>query len=347
MSPATWPRESPLSERLLVVDPTCDCTADRTVGDLAAFVRPGDLVVVNDSATLPASLQGRTAKGEPVEARLLASRDGTWRAVLFGAGDWRTRTEDRSPPPAVREGDVLVFGDELRARVTSTGSMGRLATLRFEGQTERPDRFWCALYRHGRPVQYSYVAAPLALWHVQTPFASRPWSSEMPSAARPLAWDLVLAMRAKGVRFAWVTHAAGLSSSGDAALDAALPLRESYEVPAETAQAIADTRARGGRVIAIGTTVVRALESAAQHGHGTVTAGSRDTDLVVGRAHSLRAVDAIFTGMHEPGTSHDSLLQAFAPRDLLVRAFQGAQERGFVGHEFGDSMLVGAGVLAA
>jgi S-adenosylmethionine:tRNA ribosyltransferase-isomerase len=194
-------------------------------------------------------------------------------------------------------------------------------------------------------VQYAYVAGPLALWHVQTPFASRPWSSEMPSAARPLAWELVLAMRARGVRFASITHAAGLSSTGDEALDAALPLRESYDVPRETAEAVADTRARGARVIAVGTTVVRTLESAAAQGHGTVTAGAGDTDLVLGGGHVLRAVDAIFTGMHEPGTSHDALLQAFAPPDLLVRAYQGAQARGFLGHEFGDSMLVGAGVL--
>ena len=345
MSPATWPREAPLRERLLVVDPRCDCAVDRTVGDLASFVRAGDLLVVNDAATLPASLQGLTGMGEPVEARLLASRDGTWRAVLFGAGDWRTRTEDRPAPAVVREGDVLTFGGDLQARVSSvSAASARVIALRFEGD---PDHFWSALYRHGRPIQYAYVAAPLALWHVQTPFASRPWSSEMPSAARPLAWELVLALRAKGASFASITHAAGLSSTGDAVVDAALPMRESYDVPVETAAAIAATRARGGRVIAVGTTVVRALESAALQGGGTVVAGSRDTDLVVGSGHALRVVDAIFTGMHEPGTSHDTLLQAFAPQDLLLRAFQGAQQRGFVGHEFGDSMLVGQGILAA
>jgi len=343
VKPATWPRESPLAERLLVVDPRCDCTADRAVGDLPAFVRAGDLVVVNDAATLPASLSGQTAQGEPVEIRLLASRDGSFRAVVFGSGDWRARTEDRAPAPHLAPGDALRFAEDLAATVSQVDARsGRMITLRFESEG---DRFWSALYRHGRPVQYSYVAAPLALWHVQTPFASRPWSSEMPSAARPLAWELVLAMRARGVRFASITHAAGLSSTGDAELDGAMPLRESYDVPEAAAEAIRQARARGGRVIAVGTTVVRALESAPRDGHGTVTAGSGDTDLVVGGGHALRVVDAIFTGMHEPGTSHDALLQAFAPRDLLVRAFQRAQARGFLGHEFGDSMLVGAGVL--
>jgi len=359
VSPATWPRGSPLAERLLVVDPRCDCTAEKTVGDLAAFVRAGDVVVVNDAATLPASLRGRTSNGEPVEARLLASRDGSWRAVLFGTGVWRTRTEDRAPPPQVREGDVLTFGETLRARVDAVSHVSdRLVTLRFDAQG---DRFWSALYHEGRPVQYSYVARPLSLWHVQTPFAARPWSSEMPSAARPLAWDLVLAIRAKGARIVSITHAAGLSSTGDATLDAALPLRESYEVPATTAEAITAARASGGRVIAVGTTVVRALESAAVQGRGdgtsagggvveresTVIAGGGDTELVVASGHALRAADALFTGMHEPGTSHDALLQAFAPRELLLRAFELAERGGFLGHEFGDSMLVGAGLLAS
>lgn len=347
MKAATWPRESRLAERLLVVDPRCDCTQDRTVGDLATFVRQGDLLVVNDAATLPASLHGTTSSGERVEVRLLASRDGRWRAIAFGAGDWRTRTEDRAAPPALRSGDAITFAEELKASVTSCDPAGRLLELRFEGSDVDPDRFWSAMYRHGRAVQYSYVAGPLPLWHVQTPFASRPWSSEMPSAARPLAWELVLGLRARGVRLAYVTHAAGLSSTGDARADAALPLRESYEVPIVTVEAIAATHAAGGRVIAVGTTVVRALESAAAEGQGTLLPGDRDTDLRVGREHTLRVVDAIFTGMHEPGTSHDSLLQAFAPRELLARAFALAQARGFLGHEFGDSMLVGAGVLTA
>jgi S-adenosylmethionine:tRNA ribosyltransferase-isomerase len=343
VSPGGWPRESPLSERLLVVDPSCDCTQTVTVRDLVAFVRPGDLVVVNDAATLPASLHGRTAEGEALEARLLASRGGTWRAVLFGGGDWHTRTEDRPPPPRVRTGDVLVFGNDLLAHVESVdAASGRLVGLHFDAEE---DRFWSALYRHGRPIQYAYVAAPLALWHVQTPFAARPWSSEMPSAARPLAWELVLAIRAKGARFASVTHAAGLSSTGDPRLDAALPMRESFEVPAETARAIAATRASGGRVIAVGTTVVRALESAADLRAGPGTSTSGDTELVVGAEHNLRSVDAIFTGMHEPGTSHDALLQAFAPEDLLARAYRSAEQQGFVGHEFGDSMLIGSGVM--
>ncbi len=340
MSPATWPRAEPLQERLLVVDPASGRFEARLVGDLAGFVGPADLLVVNDAATFPASLRGTTATGDAVEARLLVSRSGAWRAILFGAGDWHTRTEDRAPPPRLRAGDSLLFPGGLRGRVASVSPVSpRLVELRFEAAAET---VWTTIHRHGLPVQYAHVARALAPWHVQTPFASRPWASEMPSAARPLAWELVLAIRGRGARFASVTHAAGLSSTGDAALDAALPLRESFEVPLETAGAIARTRAHGarGRVVAVGTSVVRALESAAR-----MHAPSGETDLLIDERHALSAVDAIFTGMHEPGTSHDALLHAFAPAKLLTRAYEHAVALGFVGHEFGDSMLIARGAL--
>jgi len=339
VSPASWPRLAPLEERLLVVDPDRDRFTAHRVRDLAQFISARDLVVINDAATFPASLRGTTAAGDTIEARLLVSRANTWRAVLFGAGDWRTRTENRPPPPRVREGDALVFSGGLHARVQRVSQESeRLVDLRFEA-TE--SALWSAIYRHGRPVQYAHVKAPLALWHVQTPFASRPWASEMPSAARPLAWEIVLALRARGARFAAVTHAAGLSSSGNPRLDAALPLRESFEVPADTMRAVATTRAAGGRVIAVGTSVVRAVESAAR-----ADATSGDTDLLVNERHALRAVDALFTGMHEPGTSHDALLHAFAPAPLLSRAYAHAVANGFLGHEFGDSMLIARGALS-
>jgi S-adenosylmethionine:tRNA ribosyltransferase-isomerase len=343
MMAAVWPRDASLAERMLVVDPGCDCMEAHRVGDLTAFARAGDLVVVNDSATLPASLHGRTEDGQWLEVRLVASAGNDWRAIVFGSGDWQTRTEDRPAPPLLATGDRLVFDPDLSARVRAVDAMtGRLATLRFESEG---DRFWRALYRQGRPIQYAYVSRALALWHVQTPFASVPWSSEMPSAGRPLSWELVLSMRRRGVLFEAVTHAAGLSSTGDPSLDARLPLRELYDVPARTAEAIAATRDRGSRVIAIGTTVVRALESAAANGR--LRPGPGETELRLDRAHRLKVVDAILTGMHEPGTSHDALLQAFAPSDLLGRAFRVAERRGFLGHEFGDSMLVGEGLLAA
>ncbi len=338
MSPATWPRDRTLDDRLLRVDPRRGSLRDAHVGDLPAMLRAGDLLVLNDSATLPASLAGRTDAGEPVEARLLGGADGRFQALLFGAGDFRTRTEDRAAPPRLDVGATLTFGPDLAATIERVSPASpRLVDLAFR---ERGARLWSALYRHGRPVQYAYVDGPLELWHVQTRYASRPWSTELPSAGRPLTWGLLLALRRQGVQLAWLTHAAGLSSTGDPALDALLPMPERFEIPEETAQAIRATRAAGGRVIAVGTTVTRALEgSAAQHG-GAVEAGEGTTDLVIGAGFRRQVVDGILSGMHEPEASHFRLLEAFAPLAVLARAHAHAEALGYLAHEFGDSSLI-------
>ena len=342
MSPAVWPRPEPLSARLLVVDAASGSFAMGKVGDLPAHLAPRDLLVVNDAATLPASLRGRTTSGAAVEARLVGRRaGGAWRAVLFGAGDWHTRTEERPPPPALRDGDVVTFGRGLSATVTTTGAGTRLVELRFDvGGDGDEAAVWGAIYALGAPIQYAHIARPLSLWHVQTAYASRPWASELCSAGRPLTWSLLESLRAGGVAVAALTHAAGLSSTGDASLDAALPLPEAFDLPQATIDAIARARGAGGRVVAVGTSVVRALEGAAARGGGALAAGEAETDLRVEPGHVRRVVDALFTGMHERGTSHHALLQAFTPRALLDRALEAAEERGFLGHEFGDSALL-------
>jgi S-adenosylmethionine:tRNA ribosyltransferase-isomerase len=326
------------ADRLLHVEPSSGALAVTRVGELPGLLRPGDLLVVNDAATLPASLSGVGPGGAPVELRLAgATEDGSWSVVAFGAGDWRGRTEDRPPPPALAAGDHIAFGGELRAEVIRVSPLSpRLLDVSFE---PGGDGFWAALYRRGRPVQYSYLDAPLALWHVQTAYASRPWAVELPSAGRPLNGSLLLALRRRFVGVAALTHAAGLSATGDPALDAALPLPERYEIPAETAVAVARAREARRRVVAVGTTVVRALEGAAAR-RGILHAGAGVTDLRVGEGFRPRVVDGVFTGMHEPGTSHFELLAAFAPRPLLERAHALAEESGFLAHEFGDSMLI-------
>jgi len=337
---ATWPRGEPTLDRLLHLDRRTGRRRDLRVGDLPALLAPGDLLVLNDSATLPASLRGRLG-GAPVELRLAGAREqggAVWDAVLFGAGDWRARTEDRPAPPPARPGDALALGPELGAVVEAVSPLSpRLLTVRFAATG---DAFWSALYRHGRPVQYAYMAGPLELWHTQTAYASRPWSVEAPSAGRPLAPSLLRAVVARGVGVATLTHAAGLSSTGDAALDRALPLPERSDVPAATVGLIEATRARRGRVVAVGTTVVRALEGrAAAHG-GRLVPGVATTDLRLGAGHRLAVVEGIFTGMHEPEASHFALLEAFAPRAALADAHAHARAEGYLAHEFGDSMLI-------
>jgi len=337
--------------RLLVMDPRLaparGLRETRTT-ELAAFLSPGDLLVVNDAATLPASLSGADGAGRPIEARLVAARAGDrFAAVLFGAGDWRQRTEDRPPPPAVAVGDELRFGPggELPARIVARSRLSpRLIQLEFG---LRGDPLWAALYAVGRPIQYSYLAHDLPLWAVQTVYASRPWSFEMPSAGRPLSWQMLLALRRKGVRWAALTHAAGLSATGDPALDAALPLPERYQIPAATVRAVGETRARGGRVVAVGTTVVRALEGAAATHGGGLRAGEGETDLRITPAFRPRVVDGILSGAHAATESHFQLLSAFAGEALLAAAAAHAERAGFLTHELGDSMLVLPGALAS
>jgi S-adenosylmethionine:tRNA ribosyltransferase-isomerase len=343
---ATWPRAEPLDERLLLLDPRRGRWRDARVRDLPRALRPGDLLVVNDAATVPASLHACTATGDDVELRLAAHLVGDlWRAVLFGAGDWRTRTEHRPAPPPVRRGDALHVVAGVTALVEDVDPRApRLLTVRLE---PGGDALWAALYRHGRPVQYAHVAHPLEVWHVQTPFAARPWAVEMPSAGRPLTWALLGELRARGVRIVPVTHAAGLSSTGDAALDAMLPLPERFDVPATTVRAVAEARRRGGRVVAAGTTVVRALEGCARLHGGELVAGEGTTDLRIDARFRPRVVDGLLTGLHEIGSSHRELMQAFAPEPLLARAWSHAEEQGYLDHEFGDVCIVLPAVLAA
>jgi S-adenosylmethionine:tRNA ribosyltransferase-isomerase len=343
MRAATWPRPSPLAERLLLVDPARASFEDARVRDLPMVLRAGDLVVVNDAATFPASLSGSTSSGARIEARLAGRlAGGAWRAVLFGEGDWRTKTEDRPAPPRLVRGEALTLGG-LSARVEAVlPASPRLVALRFDADD---DVVWRALYAAGRYVQYAYTKAPLAPWHLQTVYAAEPWASEMPSAGRPLTWALLLGLLGRGVRLAHVTHAAGLSSTGEARLDAALPLPERFRIPAETARAVDETTRAGGRVVAVGTTVVRALEGAAiaakgAHGSGRVLPGEGTTDLVIGPGFRPRVAAGLLTGLHERGASHFALLEAFAPRPLLERAYTHAEHEGYLCHEFGDSSLI-------
>lgn len=338
MKAASWPRDDRASTRLMVLDHARDDVAHATTGELGRFLRRGDVLVVNDAATVPASLAAVGPLGEPMEVRLAGptARTDTWHAVLFGEGDWRTRTESRPPPPPAEAGDALTVG-ALRAVVRAVSPLSpRLVELAFEGGE---DRVITELYGHGRPVQYAHVERPLPLFHVQTAYAGPPWAVEQPSAGRPLTWQSLCSLAAAGVALAWVTHAAGLSSTGDAALDAALPLPERSRLPAETLDAIARARAAGGRVVAVGTSVVRALEG--NHAaHGALVAGEATIDARLGAGWQRRVVDAVLSGIHEEGTSHFELLTSFLPREHLLRGSREAEREGYLGHELGDACLV-------
>ena len=332
-APATAPR-APLAERLLHVDPEARTFADHPLAALPSLLKKGDLLVVNDAATLPASLR---LTSHDAEIRLLArDDDGTFRAVLFGPGDFRTKTEDRPPPPRFALGSVLAFG-ELRANVVGVDpEEPRLVRLRFDRDGRE---LLEALYRVGHVVQYAYVERPLELWDVQNRYASRPWAFEPPSAGRPLTFGLFGELRVRGVELARVTHAAGLSSTGSPSLDLRLPFPEHSDVPEETVRAVEAAQERRARVVAVGTSVVRALEGR-MLGASRLSAGRNETSLIVGPGFRPRVVNGLVTGLHAPDGSHFALLEAFVERSLLVRAFEHAARAGYLEHEFGDSCLV-------
>jgi len=326
--------------KLLVIDADGSLvTAPRTA--LVDFLRRGDLVVANDAATLPASLRGvHQPSGAIVEVRLAGWRARDlrdprhWTAIVFGDGDFRMRTEDRPLPPALDRGDRLQLGP-LDAIVTDTLGHPRLVALTLKGSVEH---VWAGIARHGRPIQYAHVPQPLALWDAWTPLAGPPVAFEPPSAGFAVDWQLQDTMRNHGIDLVTLTHAAGISSTGDAALDARLPFPEPYVIPSATARAVRRAKLRGGRIVAIGTSVVRALEHAGAPGR--VRAGMNVADQRITAATALRVVDMIVSGTHEPGTSHHDLLRAFAG-DAAMGAMNATLDAGgFRTHEFGDSVLI-------
>jgi S-adenosylmethionine:tRNA ribosyltransferase-isomerase len=341
MIAADRPQQRPPSAKLLVIDADGQlCHAPRT--QLLSFLRPGDLIIANDAATLPASLQGKhVPTGGAIEVRLAGRRSlaadavRQFSAIVFGAGDFHTRTEDRPPPPPLAPGDRLLLGP-LSATVERLLGHPRLVSLRFAGQ---PDTIWAGLARHGRPIQYAHIPTPLATWDVWTTIAGPPVAFEPPSAGFVLNWRTLTAMRDRGVAVATITHAAGISSTGDPSLDRRLPFDEPYRIPEATVCAIHRVRSRGGRIIAVGTTVVRALEHAAAR-DGRVRAGEGLATQRIDATSRLRIVDAILTGTHEPGTSHYELLRAFTDEATLRRASQELDTHRYRTHEFGDSVLL-------
>ncbi len=296
---------------------------------LGEFLRPGDLLVVNNSRTLPGLLRAHDQRGDAVEVRLAQRRaDDRWDALLLNG---RTHIG--------KLGMLLDFGENLLGRVEDRrADLPFLWRLRFNR---------CCLdlldhiYRLGEPVRYTYVKDALPIDLYQTVYAAQPGSVEMPSAGRAFTWELLLKLKQRGIGFTSLVLHTGLSSTRDDSVDATHPnYDEEYEVPAATAEAMDRAHRRGGRVIAVGTTVVRALETRARE-NGTVRAGRGWTRLHIDARHRLRAVDGLLTGLHEPQASHLDLLSAFIDPAHLQQAYAEAIEHGYLWHEFGDMNLIG------
>nr|CAA9319837.1 MAG: S-adenosylmethionine:tRNA ribosyltransferase-isomerase-like protein [uncultured Nocardioidaceae bacterium] len=305
---------------------------------LPQVLEPGDLLVVNTSATLPAALDAVRADGRLMPLHVGGELDdGRW-VVELRLPDQTGPSRDATPgePLQVGSGVVLV----LEAPYPDAGeTAARLWTARPTRSVSRLEHLW----HHGRAVAYSYLERSWSLSDRQTIFATEPGSAEMPSAGRPFTERLVTDLVAAGVVLAPVTLHCGLSSPEAHEL----PVPERFRVPPATARLVNETRAAGRRVLAVGTTVVRALESALTTAgrRPRVSAASGWTDLVLGPDHPARVVDGLLTGLHDPEASHLMLLEAVAGKALVDDAYgalaDGAPDGGhYLRHEFGDTTLL-------
>jgi S-adenosylmethionine:tRNA ribosyltransferase-isomerase len=319
--------------KLLVIDRGTGELKHSRFDQIGDFLRAGDLLVFNSSRTLPASLTGCGARQGPcIELRLAQHLpDDCWLALLLcQAGD----------PFAcgLRPGMEIELPEGLRARVLSRDeTIPRLWRLRFSRSgADLID----LIYRHGSPIRYEYVSAPWDLDYYQTVYAREPGSAEMPSAGRAFTWKLLFELRRRGVDVAYLVLHTGLSSYLDDELDRLHPAsEEEYFVSEQTAAKINAARAEGGRVIAVGTTVVRALESNASP-DGRAQPEHSYTRLRITEGHQLRAVDGLLTGLHEPEASHLDLLSAFLAPERIRAAYEEAIVRRYLWHEFGDLNLI-------
>ena len=310
----------------MLVSPGAGEPVHARFADLGAFLRSGDLLVVNTSATIPAAFDGRLPSGEPIVVHLSGEMpDHTWLVEI------RQPAGGATAPLTFGPGDVDLF----------SGGRVRLLT-----PFARSRRLWVAMLdiagsvleyagRYGRPIRYRYVERDWPIGYYQSIFSAEPGSAEMPSAARPFTGRVVADLTRRGVAFAALRLDTGVSSlEGHEP-----PYPERYEVTPRTASTVNAVRADGGRVIALGTTVVRALATVTDR-DALVHPGSGWTEIVVSPESPVGSVDGLITGWHEPEASHLMMLEAIADRPVIERAYRAALEVGYLWHEFGDTHLL-------
>jgi S-adenosylmethionine:tRNA ribosyltransferase-isomerase len=314
--------------RLLVSYAEDDRMAHVRFRDLPCFLSAGDVLVVNTSGTMPAALPARRADGEPLMLHL---------STRLPAELWLV--ELRRPA----NGATVPFQEDVAGQTLSLPGGAMANVHRAYGGYQR---LWIAslslpgplldyLAQHGRPIRYRYVPQDWPLEYYQTVYATEPGSVEMPSAGRAFSPELITQLVARGIQIAPLLLHTGVASLEDHEP----PYEEYYRVPAATARLINAARAAGSRIIAVGTTAVRALETVADDA-GRVHPGEGWTTLVIGPGRGLRAVDALLTGFHEPHATHLAMLEALAGRRHLEAAYAEALREGYLWHEFGDLHLI-------
>jgi S-adenosylmethionine:tRNA ribosyltransferase-isomerase len=328
--------------RLMVSYTLHDAIVHTRFCDLPEFLVQGDVLVVNTSATINAALNGwrhgRDGSAEPVALHLSSpTADGRWILELR-----RLTPASHTPLLSARRGETIrldggaaaVLVERLRPSVSDVSLPNDRVRL-WLAEIDTPNGVAQFAAEHGMPIRYDYVPQRWPLEYYQTVFASEPGSAEMPSAGRPFTHDVIDRLERNGVTVAPLVLHTGVASleSHEA------PYAERYRVPVGTAAMVNEARAAGRRIIAVGTTVVRALETVALR-RGVVRAGEGWTDLVITPERGLRAVDAILTGFHAPRASHLAMLEAISGRQHLAATYAAALRHGYLWHEFGDVHLI-------
>lgn len=313
--------------RLMVGSRSQSKIHDNAFADLTGHLRPGDVLVINTSATLPAAIGASTEDGEQVVVHFSSSRsDGSWTVEVR-----KPNGHGSSPYPEFIGGLLRLDGGASIETLQRHEKTRRLWIARVEILGGTP----AYLHRFGRPIRYGYASHPWPLTAYQTVYAREPGSAEMPSAGRPFTTEMITTLVASGIAVVPLVLHAGVASFEEGEH----PAEEWYSVPVATEVVVNDLRSHGGRVIAIGTSVVRALETVA-NGDERLHAGTGYTDLVIEADTPLHAIDGLLTGWHEPRASHLDLVEAVAGRQLLETMYQQAVDLGYAWHEFGDSCLI-------
>jgi S-adenosylmethionine:tRNA ribosyltransferase-isomerase len=296
-----------------------------TFRDLGQYLEAGDLLVINTSGTLPAAVPATGPGGADLVMHL---------STRLPAGLWVMELR-RADGSQYRDGEaglsIALAGGARADLLVPYGSPGRL----WVAHLELPVPFDQWLGDHGRPIRYRHVPDDWPLSSYQTIFATEPGSAEMPSAARPFSARVVADLVKRGITIAPLLLHTGVSSQEASEL----PYPEQYRVPSATAELVNHIRSQGGRVIAVGTTVVRALETVTDR-RGVVHPGEGWTEVVITPQRGVRAVDGLITGWHEPEATHLAMLEAVAGRPLLECSYGAALSAGYAWHEFGDSHLI-------
>jgi S-adenosylmethionine:tRNA ribosyltransferase-isomerase len=304
--------------RMLVTDRKTRSHAHAHFCDLPSMLRAGDLLVVNDSATLPAAILARRTSGDFIRLHVSTMIDGRLWLV-----------EPRGP---VVWGEPLSLPGGATATVIAPVDPERQRLWYVAFQLGMP--MYAYLAEFGTPITYSYLNRSFPLREYQTLFAREIGSSEMPSAARPFTDDVVSRLRDRGIELASITLHCGVASFEAPER----PGTERFSVSSAAAARVNAARREGRRVIAVGTTVVRALETAASD--EGVAASSGWTDLFIDARYRIESVDALISGFHDATATHVSMLHAFVDAELLQDAYAEAAARGYRRHEFGDVHLI-------